>query len=657
VSWGGQLTQPPESEVESASHALTSNEIDRILGFESTTPIDWAVIENGRGILSVSNSQSQGFRALAVAARGYVRFQSAALSSLGARLGSVIHVDVWVPPEVNSIDPYWHGAVQLNFSIPSLAVYNDYLGQAELTPLPVGQWSTLTFTPTAQQLGKLSGSYGDLRIILAINSAATDATPHLNFRVDNLRVSDKTQALVSVVDKDGHAISGATVVAYNASSATSNTAISDSAGLARVWVPVGHYRFAVTEEGATYFSAVGNHCHVPGLCVAATIVVKCHGVVCTAKDSCHGAGTCDPTNGQCSNPPLAAGTVCRAAVDACDVAEVCTGADAPCPADALAPATTVCRLAVGLCDMPESCNGTSAACPMDGFLQASLLCRPAVDVCDVPEICNGTSAVCPTDGFVSATSTCRPAVGPCDKTENCPGTGPACPNDAKAADGTACDDSNACTAQDACLNGACSGTPIPMPPTVRTNFTLHASWTSATGTSVDDERNFDVPAQIVLPEVIPVISGLAGNGTAFLSFRSATTCGDVICTYRGGSSAAAAVTFLDKFLGRMYSLQSCSDGTTAGSALAVTSTKLHVVSGDTGVGRSEVMMIVQFPITGQSIPVPDAGIPDPVVEPVPPPQTDHQDPGIPIEAPDLSGLQPSPMINGEYTPQAIDTQE
>ncbi len=457
-------------------------------------PTDWAVIENGRGVLSVSTSQSQGFRALTVATRGYVRFESAALSSLGARLGSAIHIDVWVPPEVDAISPYWHGGVQLNFSIPSLAVHNDYLGQSELTPLPVGQWSTLTFTPTAQQLGKLSGSYSDLRFILAINSAATDATPYLNFRVDNLRVSDKTQSLVSVVNKDGQPISGATVVAYNGTSATNNTAVSDSTGLARVWVPVGHYRFAVTEDGATYFSAPSNHCHVPGLCVAATIVVKCHGVVCNAKDKCHSVGTCDPTNGQCSDPPLAAGTVCRPAVDSCDVAEVCTGEDAPCPEDALAPATSVCRPGVGRCDLAENCTGTSVACPEDKFADAGTLCRESAGSCDVEEVCSGTSATCPDDGFVAAGTVCRDATGLCDVAEACSGSNPTCPNDepapagtvcrskvgacdvaetcdgsnlgcppdGKAPDGTFCSDGNACTQADFCEGGTCkSGPSIP----------------------------------------------------------------------------------------------------------------------------------------------------------------------------------------------------
>src|SRR2546426_548882 len=55
----------------------------------------------------------------------------------------------------------------------------------------------------------------------------------------------------------------------------------------------------------------------------------------------------------CDNPPGNAGTVCRASVGACDVAETCTGTSRDCPADALAPATWVCRASAGPCDAVE----------------------------------------------------------------------------------------------------------------------------------------------------------------------------------------------------------------------------------------------------------------------------------------------------------------
>jgi hypothetical protein len=56
---------------------------------------------------------------------------------------------------------------------------------------------------------------------------------------------------------------------------------------------------------------------------------------------------------------------------------------------------------------------------------------------------------------------CRPSSGQCDIAENCDGVNKACPADQFVANGTACDDMNACSAPDACQNGQCIGTPQP----------------------------------------------------------------------------------------------------------------------------------------------------------------------------------------------------
>ena len=700
----GEATQATggAGEVEVTTQALTTVDIDRALGFEATTVTDWSIIQSGPGTLSVSTTASQGSRSLAVASRGYVPVQSVALSSLGSRVGSVIHYDIMSPTQLKQISPGKYGATQLYLNSTSLGLNNVYLGQVELSPLPLGQWNTVTFTPTSSVLTKLRGTYTDLRVTIVVNAPYNATQPYL---LDNLRFSDSTLALVTVVDSSGHAISGLTVVAYNGATPTSNTGVTDSTGLAKVWVPPGSYRFGVTDAGVTTYSSPANQCQVPGICVAATITDKCHSVVCSAKDVCHNVGTCDPGTGVCSNPAKPAGTVCRASAGPCDVAEVCdgtaagcpadhfaaaatvcraaagpcdlaetctgtgaacpadalapattvcrasagpcdlaesctgtsaacpadtlaptttvcrasvgpcdlaencTGASAACPADALAPPTTVCRASAGPCDLAESCTGASAACPADGFLQASLACRPSAGPCDVGEICSGTSAACPTDTFLPAATICRPAAGVCDAAEKCGGASAACPADMKLPDGTACDDGNACTKQDKCTNGVCAGTADPVvTPKEHVSFTVNASFDAASGTSADGQEIFVGPTMFTLPGAIPVVTGLGGNGTATLTFHSATTCGDVTCIYRGGSSTSHAVTPVDEILGKMYFLQSCSDGIQGSATLAVTSIALHVASGDTGTPLVAIQILVSYPddVGGTTSPT-DAG--------------------------------------------------
>ena len=152
--------------------------------------------------------------------------------------------------------------------------------------------------------------------------------------------------------------------------------------------------------------------------VAAGTACTDDGNVCT-DDACDGAGAC-------VHPAGNAGTTCRAAAGACDVAETCSGVGSSCPADVLKPAGATCRPVAGLCDVAEQCSGASAACPVDAFVAAGTECRASAGQCDVAESCTGSAAACPVNGFV--------------------------PN------GTSCDDGEECSNDDACSAGACVGT-------------------------------------------------------------------------------------------------------------------------------------------------------------------------------------------------------
>lgn len=186
------------------------------------------------------------------------------------------------------------------------------------------------------------------------------------------------------------------------------------------------------------------------------------------------------------------GTVCRAAANECDVAEVCTGTDADCPEDGFIaagvactsdgndctldtcdgngecvndpappdgdectlngydgtcddgsceltgacaaggvplPAGTLCRAAAGVCDVAEVCNGVSPDCPADVVSSSQTICNPSDGFCDIPDYCNGTSKMCPSDQKKSSTVICRASTKQCDPAEYCSGTGDACPAD------------------------------------------------------------------------------------------------------------------------------------------------------------------------------------------------------------------------------------
>ena len=78
--------------------------------------------------------------------------------------------------------------------------------------------------------------------------------------------------------------------------------------------------------------------------------VRCHAVIaaenCDDSNACT-VDSCNPTTGACGIGLADAGTLCRAATGACDVAETCDGVELVCPDDVLAPAASVCRPAAG----------------------------------------------------------------------------------------------------------------------------------------------------------------------------------------------------------------------------------------------------------------------------------------------------------------------
>jgi cysteine-rich repeat protein len=176
----------------------------------------------------------------------------------------------------------------------------------------------------------------------------------------------------------------------------------------------------------------------------------------TAAGPCDAAEFCPGSSPTCPADALRpAGFECRGTAGACDLPEFCSGTTAACPVDGFKPATVECRSTAGPCDTAEMCTGTGPRCPADAFRPATVECRPAAGGCDAPEACTGVDAQCPDDG--KRVGICRPATGPCDQEERCDGSSNDCPADALIADGTACDDANACTESGTCRERQCVG--------------------------------------------------------------------------------------------------------------------------------------------------------------------------------------------------------
>ncbi|HEV7734770.1 MAG TPA: hypothetical protein VGR62_21545 [Candidatus Binatia bacterium] len=185
----------------------------------------------------------------------------------------------------------------------------------------------------------------------------------------------------------------------------------------------------------TVCRADGGICDVAEVCDGASATCPADlkrpsGFDCRAAAGvCDAAESCDGMSDACPADVKSA-AVCRGAAGVCDVAEACDGVSDDCPADSFEPSSTLCRGAAGACDVAESCSGSSADCPADSVSGAFVSCRPSAGICDVGENCDGVNTGCPADTFESAVTVCRAASGTCDVAENCTGSSPSCPTDA-----------------------------------------------------------------------------------------------------------------------------------------------------------------------------------------------------------------------------------
>jgi 6-phosphogluconolactonase (cycloisomerase 2 family) len=275
----------------------------------------------------------------------------------------------------------------------------------------------------------------------------------------------------------------------------------------------GLYSFAVESQSnnmATYHSKegaeghpelivfIGEECDDGDICTLGDVCSSgsCAGtpVVCTASDQCHDAGTCDGVTGLCSDPIRVDGSACDDG-DACTVTDTCSagacqGADPiicavpdSCHESICDPATGVCpaptpKVEGAVCDDGNACTQADT-CQVGICVGAAPVVCAGMDDCHEPGVCDPATGVCSNpnaaDGIgcddgnactltdtcfagvctganpviCTASDQCR-TVGACD-----PATG-GCSQPAKA-NGTACDDANACTRRDICLAGSCAG--------------------------------------------------------------------------------------------------------------------------------------------------------------------------------------------------------
>ena len=179
----------------------------------------------------------------------------------------------------------------------------------------------------------------------------------------------------------------------------------------------------------------GDPCTALDTCQSGT----CSGtpVFCSHLDDGCLAGACDPATGQCVQVPGEAGAPCDD-TDPCTAGDVCAGgvcAGEPldCAADDGPCTTSTCDADFGGCVTLPKPDGS--ACDDGDPCTTGDACGTGV--------CGGAAVDCGELADYCLTGACDPATGECVT--------------AALQDGTACDDTDPCTAGDTCLAGVCAG--------------------------------------------------------------------------------------------------------------------------------------------------------------------------------------------------------
>jgi hypothetical protein len=216
-----------------------------------------------------------------------------------------------------------------------------------------------------------------------------------------------------------------------------------------------------------------------GLCVHVPLA-------CTALDSCHAVGVCEPGTGLCSQPLLVNGTpcsdgnpctqsdACQAGVCVSGLTMPCASVD-PCQTAACDPGSGQCLPSPVVCMPTNSCF--SAACVAGTGCQQTALPCVAVDQCHTAA-CNPGSGACEQTPVTCApsdachTATCNPASGACQQVPvACPAMDACSTASCNPVTG-ACDQTpTLCAPSDMChtascnpVNGQCQQTEVACPP-------------------------------------------------------------------------------------------------------------------------------------------------------------------------------------------------
>jgi hypothetical protein len=147
-----------------------ANACNPALCFEN--PSLWTPSWNGPDMVRSTSlaDHVEGAAAMSAIPNNYVALETPNLDQTVAKGFNMLQISMKFSTMIN---PWYYGAVQFYLECPSLGVYNQYVGQFDLTGLPLGTWNTEVMIIPSSLGSQLAGkTFTDLKVRMAVNIPA-----------------------------------------------------------------------------------------------------------------------------------------------------------------------------------------------------------------------------------------------------------------------------------------------------------------------------------------------------------------------------------------------------------------------------------------------------------------------------------------------------
>ena len=148
-----------------------------IFGFESTD--EWSI---SQGTINLSEIRTEGSYGIEVSGGGYQELNSMVITTGNfSQVSEQIKLDLLIGN--NQPNPYWIGEIKLHANCPSAGVYNQHIGQVNLTELHLEFVNTLFFDLPSEVQSALHNAHDDFSYTIILNTNENSG-PYI---LDNMR--------------------------------------------------------------------------------------------------------------------------------------------------------------------------------------------------------------------------------------------------------------------------------------------------------------------------------------------------------------------------------------------------------------------------------------------------------------------------------------